>query len=453
MTVRWSRRRLRPCGRSCARRAERQPAAVDEHGVAVVEEERRQHLHAGDALVAHVVEQELVLRVVAAAQRSRAGSAAHRPAAAAIRSAGPPRDESCAPARASRPPGRAASRRAPRTGRWPPRPPGSSGPAGARIAIGGDSAPGYTRASGQSGPIHDRREVAGSAHLFRDRPEPRVGHAAARARQQGRVAAHGARALGPHRALDLPLHRAVVRPGRWAGSSRTPSAADAAQSRGLRERADRRQVAPASADVHPEPEHEAVRHADAGEVRRHTWAGPRAIFTANAASSTSRRAQLEEARADGRGACWPSSRMSSSRSTRAAGDRLVRARDPDQLAARSSRARSGARARSSPRARTAACGRSWPANTSPPFITVMTSGFLPASRAVISPAMRSSAACTASALGRLPRNAGCSGHGRITVRTSSRKASRSSSTPLIAAASSGTTRRDGVRRGRARRAR
>ena len=54
-----------------AGRAERQPAAIDEHGLAVVEDERRQHLHAGDALVAHVVEQELVLRVVVAAQHTR----------------------------------------------------------------------------------------------------------------------------------------------------------------------------------------------------------------------------------------------------------------------------------------------------------------------------------------------------------------------------------------------
>ena len=50
-----------------ARRPERQPAAVHEHGIAVVEHERRQHLHARDAVVAHVVEQELVLSVVMAA--------------------------------------------------------------------------------------------------------------------------------------------------------------------------------------------------------------------------------------------------------------------------------------------------------------------------------------------------------------------------------------------------
>ena len=54
--------------------------------------------------------------------------------------------------------------------------------------------------------------------------------------------------------------------------------------------------------------------------------------------------------------------------------------------------------------------------------------------------MRSSAAWTSAAGHDFLGVGDVLGHGRITVRTSSRKASRSSSTPLIAAASSGTTR-------------
>src|SRR6185436_17542999 len=111
-------------------------------------------------------------------------------------------------ARASPPRGRAANCRARRTARWPPRS-AQSAPAGGQIAI-GEGSPGYTPASTPAGTTDVWREVAGTSHLFRDRPEPGLGHGAPRPRLQGRVAPHGARAVHPRRTLDLPVHRPVV---------------------------------------------------------------------------------------------------------------------------------------------------------------------------------------------------------------------------------------------------
>ena len=165
--------------------------------------------------------------------------------------------------------------------------------------------------------------------------------------------------------------------------------------RRLRERADRRQVAPAPADIHPEAEHEPVRHPDAGEVGLNLR-GHRAIFQRESREQHFARALLEQARADGRErAAFVQDVVEQEHA--APGDRFVRAGDPHQLAA-GRLVPVAAHVHVAAVQRERSRGSSWPAKTSPPFMTVMTSGWLPASRAVISAAMRSSAACTAAAL-------------------------------------------------------
>ena len=119
---------------------------------------------------------------------------------------------------------------------------------------------------------------------------------------------------------------------------------------------------PASPDILPRPNHEAVTHESCDPPSRR---GLPLSLTASAAAPSARPELEGRARIETR--VCPSSRMSSRESTLPPGHRVMR---PQSLPAfrRWSRARSGARARSRSRSRTGIRGRSGRRIRVPPFI-------------------------------------------------------------------------------------